>query len=64
MASIRCDDYGFDCDYVIMGKVESVIFDYWKHMNNFHGIDYPKGVIERFATKSQQTNSNVLFVHN
>lgn len=62
MAGIRCDDYGFDCDFVILGKVEGVISDYWKHMNDFHGIDYPRGVIERFATKKQKTNSNALII--
>ncbi len=62
MASIRCDNYGFDCDFIIMGNVEGVIFDYWKHMNDSHGIDYPKGVIGKFATKNQKINSNALIV--
>ena len=42
MVNLRCDDYGFECDYVIEGTIEKVVFNYWEHMNNEHGIDYSK----------------------
>ena len=51
MAYVRCNEYGFDCDYAVLGEIEGVISDYWKHMNDLHGIDYPKGTIGKFVTK-------------
>ncbi len=57
MASIRCEEYGFDCNYVILGEMEGVIFDYWKHMNDSHGIDYPMGTIGKFVTKKIRKTS-------
>jgi len=44
-ANIRCNDYGFDCDYTIDGMIEKIIDEYWIHMNNEHGIDYSKETI-------------------
>lgn len=57
MASIRCNEYGFDCNYVTMGEIEGVVFDYWKHMNDCHGIDYSKGTIGKFANKNIKYNA-------
>ena len=53
MVSIRCDDYGFDCDFVSLGEIEVVVFDYWQHMNNAHGIDYSKEVVTQFLLRKQ-----------
>ena len=36
MANLRCGDYGYDCDYIIEGAIQEVVFEYWKHMNNKH----------------------------
>ena len=60
VASIRCDEYGFDCNYVTMGEIEGVVFDYWKHMNDSHGIDYSKGTIGKFATKTSKCKSKII----
>ena len=63
MISIRCDDYGFDCDFESLGEIEGVIFDYWQHMNDAHGIDYLKGTIGKVVTKkTPNTNSNELII--
>ena len=40
MVNIRCEDYGFDCDYSLDGDVNSVVYDYQSHMTDEHGIDY------------------------
>ena len=45
MVNLRCNDYGFECDYVTEGNIEKIIFDYRNHMNNEHGIDYSPGSI-------------------
>jgi len=65
MVSIRCDDYGFDCDFVSLGEIEGVIFDYWQHMNDTHGIDYSKGTIGKFVTKkTPNANETGLIIDN
>ncbi|EIJ66299.1 hypothetical protein BD31_I1813 [Candidatus Nitrosopumilus salaria BD31] len=51
MVAIRCDERGFDCDYVTTGNVEKVIFDYWDHMSKEHGIDYSLGTLEKYLKK-------------
>ena len=56
MANLRCGDYGYDCDYIIEGAIQKVISDYWKHMNNEHGIDYPKGRIYEIIKKKKIHN--------
>jgi len=42
MAKLQCRDYGFDCDFVVDGEVESVITQFGKHTNDKHGIEYSK----------------------
>ena len=50
---LACSDYGFECDYEIEGAVEKVIFDYWEHMNNEHGIEYSKeSILESIKRKN------------
>ena len=49
MVSIRCND----CDFESLGKIEGVIFDYWQHMNNTHGMDHAERTIgKRVAEKT------------
>jgi len=66
MVSIRCEDHGFDCDFVAQGGIEEVIFHYWKHMDEEHGIDYSKGTIGKFVThgKTSSLNSSELIIDN
>ncbi len=42
MAKLRCSDYGFECDFVIEGEIESVITQFGNHTNEEHGIEYSK----------------------
>ena len=51
MVNVRCDECGFDCDYTATGDLEKVIFDYWDHMNQEHGIEYSPGTIGRYLKK-------------
>lgn len=51
MISIRCNEYGFDCEFATSGNVEKVIFDYWDHMTNEHGIEYSPETIAKYVKK-------------
>ncbi len=51
MVTIRCDEYGFDCDYSTTGNVEGMVFDYWNHMKNEHGIEYSVGTLGKYIKK-------------
>jgi predicted small metal-binding protein len=42
MSELRCMDYGFECDFVSKGDIESVIEEFGKHSEEEHGIDYSK----------------------
>jgi len=42
MAKLQCSDYGFECDFVVEGEIESVIIQYGKHSCDEHGIEYSK----------------------
>jgi len=54
VVTIRCDEFGYDCNYIASGNVEKVVFDYWHHMNNDHGIEYAPETLERYAQKKIQ----------
>jgi len=51
VADIRCEDYGFDCDYSIEGDVYKVVQGYWHHMNDEHGIEYSTETIYKTIKK-------------
>ena len=42
LSELRCIDYGFECDFVSKGDIESVIEEFGKHSEEEHGIDYSK----------------------
>jgi predicted small metal-binding protein len=42
---LRCRDYGFECEFVVEGEVESVITQFGKHTDEEHGIEYTKEVL-------------------
>lgn len=42
MAKLRCNDYGFECDFVSEGDIEAVIKEFGRHSEEEHGIDYSK----------------------
>ncbi|PBO85987.1 MAG: hypothetical protein COA77_00135 [Thaumarchaeota archaeon] len=54
MVTIRCDECGFDCEFTTTGNVEKVVFDYWDHMNNEHGIEYSPETLDEYVKKKIQ----------
>ncbi len=63
MAKLQCRDYGFDCDFVVDGEVESVITQFGKHTNDEHGIEYSKeALMQIILRKSQKLMNNFLFI--
>ena len=53
MAELKCRDYGFECDFVADGKMESVIKKFRDHTEEEHGIDYSKEAIMQFLLRKQ-----------
>ena len=53
MVGIKCNDYGFNCSYSTDGKIEKVVYDFQKHMDYEHGIDYSKEAIMQFLLRKQ-----------
>ena len=51
MVNLRCNDYGYECEYVSEGEIEKVVNDFQEHMNDEHGIDYSKEVILDFVKR-------------
>ena len=43
MVKLQCKDYGFECEFFVEGSDTSqVIFDFGKHTEEEHGIEYSK----------------------
>lgn len=54
--TLRCSDYGFDCDFICTGDAESIIQIFGKHTDEEHGIDHSKESLMQFILrKSNQT---------
>ena len=53
MPKLKCNDYGFECDFVSEGEMESVIEDFRKHTDEEHGIDYSKEAVMQFLLRKQ-----------
>ena len=53
MAKLKCNDYGFECDFVADGEMESVIENFRKHTDDEHGIDYSKEAVMQFLLRKQ-----------
>lgn len=56
MVNLRCNDYGYECEYESEGEIDKVIDDYREHMNEEHGIDYSKEVILKFIKRKKSWN--------
>ena len=48
MVKAVCRDYGFDCDFVCEGALDTVTNDFGKHCTDEHGIEYQKETITKF----------------
>lgn len=43
MVTLRCSDYGFDCDFISEGKETSGVAEsFGRHTCDEHGIEYSK----------------------
>ena len=54
MVTVRCEEYGFDCEFTASGSVEEVTFDYWDHMSKEHGIEYSLETLAKYVKKKIQ----------
>lgn len=53
MAKLKCNDYGFECNFETEGEMESVIDEFRKHTDEEHGIDYSKEAVMQFLLRKQ-----------
>ncbi len=53
MVNLRCNDYGYECEYESEGEIDKVIDDYREHMNEENGIDYSKEIILEFIKRKK-----------
>lgn len=53
MARLRCSDYGFECDFVAEGEVESVLVLFGSHSEEEHGIAYSKESLMQFMVRKK-----------
>lgn len=53
MVKLRCNDYGFECDFEVEGDVDTVIEKFQAHMEEEHGIDYSKEALMQFVIRRQ-----------
>ena len=53
VARLRCNDYGFECEFIAEGEIEQVIEDFGKHTEEEHGIDYSKEALMQFIIRQQ-----------
>ena len=52
MATLKCRDYGFDCDFEATGEDSAqVIEEYGKHSDEEHGIEYSKESLMQFILR-------------
>jgi predicted small metal-binding protein len=53
MAQLKCRDYGFECEFIVDGEMESVIEKFRDHTEEEHGIDYSKEAVMQFLLRKQ-----------
>jgi len=54
--TLRCSDYGYDCDFISTGEVEFVIATFGKHADEEHGIDYSKEALMQIILRKSNYN--------
>ena len=54
MSKLKCNDYGFECDFQVEGEQEKVIEDFRTHTEEAHGIDYSKEAVMQFLLRKQK----------
>jgi predicted small metal-binding protein len=53
MVNLKCNDYGFECNFVSEGEMEIVIDEFREHTDEVHGIDYSKDAVKQFLLRKQ-----------
>jgi len=53
LIKLKCIDYGFECDFVSEGEIESVLEEFGRHTNEEHGIDYSKEALMQFILRKK-----------
>ncbi|WP_316506429.1 DUF1059 domain-containing protein [Nitrosopumilus sp.] len=48
---LRCNDYGFECNFEVKGDKEHVVTQFMRHVNDEHGIDYTKEALMQFILR-------------
>ena len=51
MVTLRCNDYGFVCDFEVEGDKEYVIKQFMQHTLEEHGIEYGKEALMQFILR-------------
>jgi len=52
MPKLRCNDYGFECDFVAEDtEASKVLQDFGKHTLEEHGIEYSKEALMQFILR-------------
>ena len=47
MVKVSCQDYGFDCDFILDDDLDAVVQKYNEHSIEKHGIEYVKEDLEQ-----------------
>ena len=42
LVKLRCNDYGFECNFEVKGDKEYVVTQFMQHVNDEHGIRLQK----------------------
>jgi predicted small metal-binding protein len=53
LIKLRCNDYGFECDFVVEGEITQVIEKFGKHTDEEHGIDYSKDALMQIILRKK-----------
>ncbi len=54
MINLRCQDYGYECEYVTEGEIDKVVDDYKEHMNDVHGMEYSRESVLLFVKRKNK----------
>jgi len=49
LVKLRCNDYGFECNFEV--EVEVVLENFGRHTDEVHGIDYSKESLMQFILR-------------
>ena len=51
MTSLRCKDYGYECNFQTDGETEKVVIEFRNHSIKNHGIDYGVEALGHFIRR-------------